>query len=680
MTLISIDGVSRRFGDVVALDSVSLEIRQGEFFALLGPSGCGKTTLLRILAGFEQPDGGEVLLEGEDLLKVPAHRRPVNLMFQSYALFPHMTVERNIAYGLEREKLAKKEIRERVAEVLETVGLAAHARRKPHQLSGGQRQRVALARAIVKRPRLLLLDEPLSALDKKVRAEMQLELKRLQHEVGITFVVVTHDQEEAMSLADRIAVMQGGKVEQVDAPVELYDRPRTPFVAGFIGANNIFTGKVTQEGLDVEGLGVLPAPKGVDGDSALLVVRPEKIRITEVVAKADVADEVEEKAPADAEVKEAEAKPEPEALAEEEPKSEATADTEPTGKEEDADKAETEAETEAEVKEEAADTADATTEAEAEVKQAEEGAEPKAEAEDAEPGVREIAVVAEADVEVKAKRKAKGKSKAKAEPEVREIAVVTEPVAEAEAKPESEEAAEAEAGDAADGEAGATTDADATADADAEVAAEEKAADAEADTDTEAVSAAEVETEVVAKEGAAVEASADQGDDLRTAVKTAMTGEVNAEAMAEVVSRAVAGVVAKVVAEVVAEVVAVNEAKAKAKAEDEAVAKERSEAGTEIAAEAEVKVEAEVEAAPTSETVPETEPTSETEFETEPEAGPLRGKVVDVSFYGGTSHIVLSVEGHEGHVLAAAQGSARVEPGTEVAIGWDAADAVLISA
>ncbi|WP_432931408.1 ABC transporter ATP-binding protein [Microbispora sp. CA-135349] len=283
MTLISIDGVSRRFGEVTALDSVSLDIRQGEFFALLGPSGCGKTTLLRILAGFEQPDTGSVRLDESDLLAIPAHRRPVNLMFQSYALFPHMSVEKNVAYGLERERLPRAEIRERVAAVLETVGLTAQARRRPHELSGGQRQRVALARAVVKRPRLLLLDEPLSALDKKVRSEMQLELKRLQHEVGITFVVVTHDQEEAMSLADRIAVMNGGRVEQVDAPADLYERPRTPFVAGFIGANNLFTGKVTEKGLEVDGLGVLPAPAGpVEGETAMLAVRPERIRLDPV--------------------------------------------------------------------------------------------------------------------------------------------------------------------------------------------------------------------------------------------------------------------------------------------------------------------------------------------------------------------------------------------------------------
>src|SRR5690606_35016011 len=253
------DGVSRRFGQVTALDSVSFDIRQGEFFALLGPSGCGKTTLLRILAGFEQPDSGTVLLDGADLLAVPPHRRPVNLMFQSYALFPHMTVEKNVAYGLERERLPRQEIRTRVGEVLETVGLTAQARRRPHELSGGQRQRVALARAIVKRPRLLLLDEPLSALDKKVRAEMQLEVKRLQHEVGMTFVVVTHDQEEAMSMADRIAVLDRGRLQQVDSPVGLYSRPQTRFVASFIGSANLLDGTATGNGVDVPRVGLVPA-------------------------------------------------------------------------------------------------------------------------------------------------------------------------------------------------------------------------------------------------------------------------------------------------------------------------------------------------------------------------------------------------------------------------------------
>jgi spermidine/putrescine transport system ATP-binding protein/putrescine transport system ATP-binding protein len=266
--LVAIAGVSRRYGDVVALDGVELDVGEGEFFALLGPSGCGKTTLLRVLAGLEQPDSGSVTLDGQDLLAVPAHRRPVNLMFQSYALFPHMTVEKNIAYGLERERLPRAEVRERVAAVLDTVGLAAQARRRPHQLSGGQRQRVALARAIVKRPRMLLLDEPLSA------------LKRLQHEAGITFLVVTHDQEEAMSLADRIAVLDRGRVLQVDTPVELYRRPRSRFVAEFVGANNLFSGRLRASGgLEVPGVGVLPAPAGAGEGPYLVGVRPESIRL-----------------------------------------------------------------------------------------------------------------------------------------------------------------------------------------------------------------------------------------------------------------------------------------------------------------------------------------------------------------------------------------------------------------
>ncbi|WP_214326220.1 ABC transporter ATP-binding protein [Nonomuraea sediminis] len=283
--MLKIDGITRRFGDVTALDGVSLEIGQGEFFALLGPSGCGKTTLLRILAGFETPDAGAVTLDGSDLLGLPPNKRPISLMFQSYALFPHMSVAKNVAYGLEREKLPKSEIKQRVSEVLETVGLAEHGNRRPNQLSGGQRQRVALARSIVKRPRLLLLDEPLSALDKKVRADMQLELKRLQHEVGITFVVVTHDQEEAMSLADRIAVFDRGNVRQVDQPVALYERPRTRFVADFVGANNLFEGTAGgQDALETEGFGRLPGTPldGVEeGAKALLGVRPEKVRLGE---------------------------------------------------------------------------------------------------------------------------------------------------------------------------------------------------------------------------------------------------------------------------------------------------------------------------------------------------------------------------------------------------------------
>jgi spermidine/putrescine transport system ATP-binding protein/putrescine transport system ATP-binding protein len=283
--VLKIDGITRRFGEVTALDGVSLEIGQGEFFALLGPSGCGKTTLLRIIAGFETPDSGTVTLDGEDLLGKQPNRRPISLMFQSYALFPHMTVAKNVAYGLEREKLPRQEIKQRVGEVLETVGLSAHAGRKPQHLSGGQRQRVALARSIVKRPRLLLLDEPLSALDKKVRADMQLELKRLQNEVGITFVVVTHDQEEAMSLADRIAVFDNGVVRQVDEPVALYERPHTRFVADFVGANNLFEGALGDEdALETADFGTLrgrPLRALETGAKALLGIRPEKVRLGE---------------------------------------------------------------------------------------------------------------------------------------------------------------------------------------------------------------------------------------------------------------------------------------------------------------------------------------------------------------------------------------------------------------
>ena len=210
-TLLAIDGVTKRFGAVTAVDAISLNIRENEFFALLGASGSGKTTLLRVLAGFERPDGGRILLDGADIAQTPPERRPVNLMFQSYALFPHMSVRANIAYGLEMERLSRRDIAGRVDQILETVQLTALAQRKPDQLSGGQKQRVALARALVKRPRLLLLDEPLGALDKKLRSAMRMELKRLQHDVGITFIMVTHDQEEALVMADRVAILKDGQ-------------------------------------------------------------------------------------------------------------------------------------------------------------------------------------------------------------------------------------------------------------------------------------------------------------------------------------------------------------------------------------------------------------------------------------------------------------------------------------
>jgi spermidine/putrescine transport system ATP-binding protein/putrescine transport system ATP-binding protein len=279
--LLSITNISKHFGDTVALNDVSIDIRENEFFALLGPSGCGKTTLLRVLAGFESPDTGSVTLGSQDLLGLAPNKRPINLMFQSYALFPHMSVEKNVAYGLQREGLGKEEIRDRVTEVLSTVGLTDKASRRPAQLSGGQRQRVALARAIVKRPQLLLLDEPLSALDRKVRAEMQLELKRLQHEVGITFVVVTHDQDEAMSMADRIAVMSEGVVQQVASPVDLYSRPENLFVADFIGTSNAFRGVATETGLLVEDLGLLPGSVGASSGEATLIIRPEDVRLVD---------------------------------------------------------------------------------------------------------------------------------------------------------------------------------------------------------------------------------------------------------------------------------------------------------------------------------------------------------------------------------------------------------------
>jgi len=276
--LLDIHGVSRSFGDVRALDDVSLQIHENEFFALLGPSGCGKTTLLRVIAGFEQPDSGSVTLDGVDLLPIPPEKRAVNLMFQSYALFPHMTVERNVAYGLVCEKLPRAEITERVDEVLRTVGLTDKRSALPRELSGGQRQRVALARAIVKRPRLLLLDEPLSALDRKIRGEMQMELKRLQHEVGITFVVVTHDQDEAMSLADRVAVMDEGVVRQLDAPLDLYRRPRSIFVADFIGSSTILRGSYADGAWQTTDMGPIPADPSCTGALAV-ALRPESVRL-----------------------------------------------------------------------------------------------------------------------------------------------------------------------------------------------------------------------------------------------------------------------------------------------------------------------------------------------------------------------------------------------------------------
>jgi spermidine/putrescine ABC transporter ATP-binding subunit len=279
--IIEIRDVTKRFGPVTAVDSVSLAIKENEFFALLGPSGCGKTTLLRLIAGFESPDAGRILLDGADLDRVRPNRRPINMMFQSYALFPHLSVRANVAYGLRMEGVARAEIERRVGEALEMVHLQDVAERRPERLSGGQRQRVALARALIKRPRLLLLDEPLAALDRKLRAQMQFELKKLQHEVGISFLVVTHDQEEALAMADRIALLDHGRLAQVGAARELYENPANRFVAGFIGSMNFFHGTAVEGGTEVPGLGLLRGDTGAarPGAAVVLVVRPEKIAL-----------------------------------------------------------------------------------------------------------------------------------------------------------------------------------------------------------------------------------------------------------------------------------------------------------------------------------------------------------------------------------------------------------------
>ena len=244
---IQVDRITKSFGDFKAVDDVSLKIYKGEIFCLLGASGCGKTTLLRILGGFETPSSGKVFIDGEDMTGVPPYERPVNMMFQSYALFPHMNVEQNVAFGLKQDRVPKAEIQQRVATMLDLVKLGDFAKRKPHQLSGGQRQRVALARSLVKRPKLLLLDEPLGALDKKLREHTQFELISLQDKLGVTFVVVTHDQEEAMTLASRIGVMDHGEIVQAGTPSEIYEFPSSKFVADFVGSVNIFEGKLLED-------------------------------------------------------------------------------------------------------------------------------------------------------------------------------------------------------------------------------------------------------------------------------------------------------------------------------------------------------------------------------------------------------------------------------------------------
>jgi len=285
---ILIDGVSKTYGTHTAVDTVSLSIFKGEMFALVGASGCGKTTLLRMLAGFAHPSNGRILIDGVDMGVVPPHERPVNMMFQSYALFPHMSVERNVGYGLRRLPLAEAAKKQRIQEALDMVQLGGLAQRKPHQLSGGQRQRVALARALIRRPKVLLLDEPLSALDKKLREQTQFELMDLQYKLGITFIVVTHDQDEAMALASRIAVMDRGRVVQVGTPAEIYEFPRSRFVADFVGTTNFFEGTVSscEPGLvrvqcaETGGeLLVDDAGTFALGQRVWVALRPEKVRL-----------------------------------------------------------------------------------------------------------------------------------------------------------------------------------------------------------------------------------------------------------------------------------------------------------------------------------------------------------------------------------------------------------------
>jgi spermidine/putrescine transport system ATP-binding protein len=284
---VRLDRVTKRFGDVTAVDDLTLDIERGEFFSLLGPSGCGKTTTLRMIGGFEEPTVGAIYLGGRDVTDLPAYRRDVNTVFQSYALFPHLSVYENVAFGLRRKKVPKPQVHQRVLEALQLVDLPGFERRRPSQLSGGQQQRVALARALINRPQVLLLDEPLGALDLKLRKQMQLELKRIQHEVGITFLYVTHDQEEAMTMSDRIAVMRMGEIEQIGAPQDVYENPATEFVAGFLGASNLLEGEVKErEG----GMATVALPTGptltvpsdrMNGQTTTVKVgvRPEKIRL-----------------------------------------------------------------------------------------------------------------------------------------------------------------------------------------------------------------------------------------------------------------------------------------------------------------------------------------------------------------------------------------------------------------
>jgi putrescine transport system ATP-binding protein len=286
---VEVERISKSFGDFKAVNDVSLKIYKGEIFCLLGASGCGKTTLLRMLGGFEAPTSGKILIDGEDMTGVPPYERPVNMMFQSYALFPHMNVEQNVAFGLKQDRLPKNEIHERVATMLDLVKMGDFTKRKPHQLSGGQRQRVALARSLVKRPKLLLLDEPLGALDKKLREHTQFELISLQYKLGVTFIVVTHDQEEAMTLASRIGVMNHGEIVQAGTPSEIYEFPNSKFVADFVGSVNMFEGKLIEDEPDYVRIGstelggTIYVSHGISAPPEAVVwaaVRPEKIFMT----------------------------------------------------------------------------------------------------------------------------------------------------------------------------------------------------------------------------------------------------------------------------------------------------------------------------------------------------------------------------------------------------------------
>jgi len=289
MALLEIIGAGKRFAATAAVDQVSLSVEEGEFFALLGPSGCGKTTLLRLIAGFETLDSGRILIDGVEMGDVPPYARPVNMMFQSYALFPHLDVAGNVAFGLRQEGMGRWRRDARVAEMLALVQMSAYAHRRPHELSGGQKQRVALARALAKMPKLLLLDEPLAALDRKLREETRIELTGIQERVGTTFLVVTHDQEEALGMATRIAVMRSGRLVQIGPPAEIYERPNSRFVAGFVGAVNLFEGELVAAGCGAPSLAIagaeqpipLPAPTGLTPGAALaLALRPEKLRLS----------------------------------------------------------------------------------------------------------------------------------------------------------------------------------------------------------------------------------------------------------------------------------------------------------------------------------------------------------------------------------------------------------------